>query len=194
MYVIKGRRKDGADAYLASDETGHSFVDETMDAAFVRGARSAKALLGAVSRMDTYYRGSFMDLSSFAVHRADIEAKPVAIDDAVRAKLADADAKVPQGWRFVPMDAEGRYATPSRHWSPSTADLSESLRLRELRSAVTFLDGLGDGWSLFVVRAAVSPLPLTAAAIDAAIADEVAVAAPAPDEDLSDVQVYVPRF
>ena len=107
MYVIKGRRKDGADAYLASEETGHSFVDETMDAAFVGGARSAKALLGAVSRMGTYHRGSSMDLSSFAVHRADIEAKPVAIDDAVRAKLADADAKVPQGLALRPHGRRG---------------------------------------------------------------------------------------
>lgn len=194
MYVIKGRQKSGADAFIASEETGHSFVDETMDAAFVGSARSAKAILGAVARMGTYHRGSSMDLSSFAVHRVDIEARPVAINDAVRAKLADADAKAPQGWRFVPMDAEGRYATPKRHWSPSTDVLSEGVRLRDLRSAVGFLDGLGGGWSLFVVRAAVSPVPLTAAEIDAAIADEADAAVPAPDEDLSDVQVYVPRF
>lgn len=194
MYVIKGHRKDGADAFIASEETGHSFVDETMDAAFVGSARSAGAILGAVSRMGTYHRGTSMDLPSFAVHRAEIEAKPVAIDDAVREKLADSDAKAPRGWRFVPMDAEGRYATPKHHWSRSTAVLSEGVRLCDLRSAVGFLDGLGAGWSLFVVRTAVSPVPLTAAELDAAIAYELEAAVAKPDEDLSDVQVYVPRL
>lgn len=194
MYVIKGRQKSGADAFLASEETGHSFVDEKMEAAFVGSARSVRAILGAVSRMGTYHRGSSMDLPSFAVHRAEIEAKPVAIDEAVRAKLGDATSPAPQGWRFVPLDAEGRYATPVRHWSPTTAVLSEAVRLRDLRTAVEFLDRLGTGWDLFVVRADVSPVPLSAADLDAAIADEAAAAAPAPDEDLSDVQTYVPRF
>ena len=59
---------------------------------------------------------------------------------------------------------------------------------------MTFLDGLGDGWSLFVVRTAVSPVPLTAAELDAAIAYELEAAVAKPDEDLSDVQVYVPRL
>lgn len=69
VYVIKGCWKDGADTFLASEETGQSFVAETMDAAFVGSARSAKALLGAVSRR-AYGVGDGMTVCPFRAPRS----------------------------------------------------------------------------------------------------------------------------
>lgn len=195
VYVIQGRRKDGGVAYVGSDPEGHRFADEPMEASFIGSARSAKAMLASVPRMSTYYRGDRMEMGSFALHRAELETKPVAISDDVRTKLASGRSAAPQGWRFLIVDeAGGRFATPPRHWSKSTASLDEAVALHDLGSAVEIMDDLGEGWGIVVGHLVVQREPVSAQELETALAGEIEAAAPKPDEDLSGEAVYTPRF
>jgi hypothetical protein len=195
VYLIQGRRKDGVPAYIGSDPEGHRFADEPMDAAFIGSARSAKAMLGSVPRMATYFRGDQMDIKSFALHRAEFETKPVELSDEIRDRLAAGTSTAPHGWRFLIVDDAGeRFATPPRHWARSTASLNEALALRDLGTAVEFMDGAGEGWRIVVGHLVVQPAPVSAQELETALADEIEAKAPKPDEDLSDSPTYVPRF
>ncbi|MGU3591641.1 hypothetical protein [Methylobacterium brachiatum] len=195
VFLIQGRRKDGGIAYVGSDPEGHRFADEPMEASFIRSARSAKAMLASVPRMATYYRGDRMEMGSFALHRAEVETKPVAISEDVRTKLAGGRSAAPQGWRFLIVDEAGeRFATPRRHWSKSTASLDEAVALHDLGSAVEIMDEMEEGWRIVVVHLVVQPEPVSAQELETALADEIEVAAPKPDEDLSGEAVFTPRF
>lgn len=195
MYVILGRRKDGAPAYVGSSAEGHFFTDAAMDAFVVASPKSAKALLASIPRMSTYHRAETMDFGTFALHRAEIEMMPVAVNDDIRDRLATARSSAPAGWRFLVVDeAAERFATPVRHWSPSTSSLNEAVALTDLGGAVELLDRMGDGWRLVVGRVDVEPTPMSSQDLEVDLAEEVAAAGPTPDEDLSGQDVYVPRF
>lgn len=195
MYLIQGRKKNGSPAYVGDSGEGHFFAAEAMDAALVASARTAKGMLASVPRMSTYFDGASMEMASFALHRAELRTVPVALDGAVRAKLVDGEATAPRGWRYLVIDETGeRFATPARHWSPSTTSLSEAVALTGLRGAVELLDRMGDGWSLVVGHVDVQPTPMSTQDLDADLAEELAAAAPLPDEDLSDQTSFVPRF
>ena len=195
VYLIQGRRKDGVPAYIGTAPEGHRFADEPMDAAFIGSARSAKAMLGSVPRMATYFRGDQMDMKSFALHRADLEMKPVALSDEIRSRLAGGRSGAPHGWRFLIVDEAGeRFATPPRHWARSTASLDEAVSLHDLGTAVEILDGAGEGWRIVVGHMIVEPVPVSAQELEAALTEERMAEAPKPDEDLSGETVYTPRF
>jgi hypothetical protein len=193
--VIQGRRKDGVPAYIGSDPEGHCFADKPMDAAFIGSARSAKAMLGSVARMATYFRGDQMDMKSFALHRAELETKPVVLSGEIRNRLAAGTSSAPHGWRFLIIDEAGeRFATPPRHWARSTASLDDAVSLHDLGTAVEIMDGAGEGWRIVVAHLVVQPVPVSAQELEADVADEIEARAPKPDEDLSDSPTYVPRF
>ena len=195
MYLIQGRRKNGRPAYVGDSGEGHFFAADAMDAALVASARTAKGMLASVPRMSTYFDGGSMDMASFALHRAELRTVPVALDDAVRAKLADGEATAPCGWRYLVVDESAeRFAAPARHWSPSTSSLSEAVALTGLGGAVELLDRMWDGWRLVVGHVDVQATPMSAQDLDADLAEEAAAADRLPDEDLSDQAVYVPRF
>lgn len=195
MYLIKGRQKNGAAAYIGSSAEGHFFADAAMDARIVASPKNAKALLASVPRMSTYHRAGSMDLESFVLHRAQIETVPVALDDEMRARLATERSSAPTGWRYLVVDGTGeRFAAPARHWSPSTDSLSEAVALTDLGGAVETLDRMGAGWRLVVGHVDVEPTPIASEDLEADLAHEFAAAAPVPDEDLSGQEVYVPRF
>lgn len=195
MYLIQGRRKNGGPAYIGSSAEGHFFADVAMDACLVASPKSAKALLASVQRMSTYHRADSMDMGSFALHRAELETVPVALDGRMRTRLATDPSSAPAGWRFLVVDEAGkRFAAPVRHWSPSTSSLREAVALNDLGGAVEVLDRMGDGWRLVVGHVDVAPTPMTSEDLEADLAQEITAAAPLPDEDLSGQDVYVPRF
>lgn len=195
MYLIQGRRKDGVPAYVGNSVEGSFFADAAMDAFLIATPKSAKALLASFPRISTYHRAGSMDLKTFALHRADFETVPVALTDEIRARLADERSSAPTGWRYLVVDEDGeRFAAPARHWSPSTSSLSEAVALTDLGGAIELLDRMGAGWRLVVGHVEVQPTPLTPSDLEADLAEEVAAAAPLPDEDLSGQDVYVPRF
>jgi hypothetical protein len=145
--------------------------------------------------MATYFRGDQMDMKSFALHRAELETKPVVLSDEIRNRLAAGTSSAPHGWRFLIVDEAGeRFATPPRHWARSTASLDDAVSLHDLGTAVEIMVGAGEGWGIVVAHLVVQPAPVSAKDLDAAVADEIEARVPKPDEDLSDSPTYVPRF
>lgn len=195
MYLIKGRQKNGTDAYVGDSGEGHFFADTAMDALLVASPKMARSLLGSVPRMSTYHRAGSMDMKSFALHRAELDTVPVALDGDMRTRLAADRLSAPSGWRFLVVDEAGqRFATSERHWSPSTSSLSEAVALTDLGGTVEVLDRMGDGWRFVFGHVTVEPTPMTTDDLEADLAREIAAAAPVPDEDLTGQDVYVPRF